>query len=202
MDRVLGLETGADDYLAQAVRAGRRWSPASARCCAASALRRATYRHRADAALRRIRSSMSASRRCGCGASPVEVHSAQMLLLHALGLLAQPAREPGDLSLARASAGADCRTRRGRCTVLRLRPDHRGRPASKPCSIKTVWEAWATCWWPAWRRDAAAPVAAGAQYRPAGGRWWPSRRPAPCRYCSTTMQRPRIERAAIILRTM
>ncbi len=81
---------------------------------------------------------MSASRRCGVRGDPVEVHSAQMLLLHALG--SSPNRPVSRENLLARARGRDhdALDRSIDVQVLRLRQIIEEDP-SKPRFIKTVW---------------------------------------------------------------
>ena len=137
MDRVLGLETGADDYLAKPfvpdelvarIRAllRRQRIAAGDPTVTAQTLRFGEFEFDVGQQTLRLRGN------------PVEVHSAQMLLLHALG--SSPNRpESRENLLARARGrDHDALDRSIDVQVLRLRQIIEEDP-SKPRFIKTVW---------------------------------------------------------------
>jgi DNA-binding response OmpR family regulator len=137
MDRVLGLETGADDYLAKPfvpdelvarIRALlRRQRIASGDpTVTAQTLRFGEFEFDVGQQTLRLRGD------------PVEVHSAQMLLLHALG--SSPNRPVSRENLLARARGRDhdALDRSIDVQVLRLRQIIEEDP-SKPRFIKTVW---------------------------------------------------------------
>ncbi|MGO4765673.1 response regulator [Cupriavidus sp. 2KB_3] len=137
MDRVLGLETGADDYLAKPfvpdelvarIRAllRRQRIAAGDPTVTAQTLRFGEFEFDVGQQTLRLRGS------------PVEVHSAQMLLLHALG--SSPNRPVSRENLLARARGRDhdALDRSIDVQVLRLRQIIEEDP-SKPRFIKTVW---------------------------------------------------------------
>ncbi|MNM96233.1 Transcriptional regulatory protein OmpR [compost metagenome] len=137
MDRVLGLETGADDYLAKPfvpdelvarIRAllRRQRIAAGDPTVTAQTLRFGEFEFDVGQQTLRLRGD------------PVEVHSAQMLLLHALG--SSPNRPVSRENLLARARGRDhdALDRSIDVQVLRLRQIIEEDP-SKPRFIKTVW---------------------------------------------------------------
>jgi len=137
MDRVLGLETGADDYLAKPfvpdelvarIRAllRRQRIAAGDPTVTAQTLRFGEFEFDVGQQTLRLRGN------------PVEVHSAQMLLLHALG--SSPNRPVSRENLLARARGRDhdALDRSIDVQVLRLRQIIEEDP-SKPRFIKTVW---------------------------------------------------------------
>jgi len=137
MDRVLGLETGADDYLAKPfvpdelvarIRAllRRQRIAAGDPTVTAQTLRFGEFEFDVGQQTLRLRGN------------PVEVHSAQMLLLHALG--SSPNRPVSRENLLARARGRDHEAldRSIDVQVLRLRQIIEEDP-SKPRFIKTVW---------------------------------------------------------------
>lgn len=137
MDRVLGLETGADDYLAKPfvpdelvarIRAllRRQRLAAGDPTVTAQTLRFGEFEFDVGQQTLRLRGN------------PVEVHSAQMLLLHALG--SSPNRPVSRENLLARARGRDhdALDRSIDVQVLRLRQIIEEDP-SKPRFIKTVW---------------------------------------------------------------
>lgn len=137
MDRVLGLETGADDYLAKPfvpdelvarIRAllRRQRIAAGDPTVTAQTLRFGDFEF--DVGQQTLRR----------GGTPVEVHSAQMLLLHALGSSPNRAVSRENLLARARGRDHDALDRSIDVQVLRLRQIIEEDP-SKPRFIKTVW---------------------------------------------------------------
>ena len=135
---MVGLETGADDYLAKPFLPRELVARIRALLRRQKIAVRRPDRHLADACASATSVSTSASRRCSREGEPLDIHSAQMLLLVALA--SSPNRPVSRDNLIARARGRDhdALDRSIDVQVLRLRQIVEDDP-SKPRFIKTVW---------------------------------------------------------------